>query len=67
MAGAVSYNPITSRKIFKPLIGFVGSHVQALPRETLEKETGIDFVFLNEGVISLHNILSLQGEIKAIN
>ena len=37
-------------------IGFIGSHVQALPKETLEKETSIDFIFLNEGVYALHEI-----------
>jgi len=44
-------------------ISFVGSHVQALPKETLQKEKGIDIVFLNEGVYALWNILKLD-EIK---
>ena len=41
-------------------IGFIGSHVQALPKETLIKEKSIDFVFLNEGVYSLHSLLKLK-------
>ena len=42
-------------------IGFIGSHVQALPKETLENEDAIDFVFLNEGVYSLHEILKRKA------
>lgn len=38
-------------------IGFIGSHVQALPIETLKKEKSIDIVFMNEGVYSLRNLL----------
>ena len=44
----------------KTLISFVGSHVQALPKKTLENEKSIDFVFLNEGVYSIWNILKLD-------
>jgi anaerobic magnesium-protoporphyrin IX monomethyl ester cyclase len=43
------------------LIGYVGSHVQALPLETLKKEKSIDFVFTNEGVYALWNILKLSN------
>ena len=39
------------------MIGFIGSHVQALPIETLKKEKSIDLVFTNEGVYSLRNLL----------
>jgi radical SAM superfamily enzyme YgiQ (UPF0313 family) len=42
-------------------IGFIGSHVQALPKETLELENSIDFVFLNEGVYSLHEIFDKKA------
>jgi anaerobic magnesium-protoporphyrin IX monomethyl ester cyclase len=38
----------------------VGSHVSALPRQTLETEHAFDFVFCNEGVYALRNILSLS-------
>ena len=41
----------------KTMIGFIGSHVQALPIETLKKEKSIDLVFTNEGVYSLRNLL----------
>ena len=37
-------------------IGFVGSHTSALPREVLALPS-VDFVFLNEGVYALHNLL----------
>jgi len=42
------------------VLSVIGSHVQALPIETLEKEPSIDFVFTNEGVYALHNILKLD-------
>lgn len=38
-------------------IGFVGSHSSALPKDVL-KEWFVDFVFTNEGVYALHNLLS---------
>lgn len=42
-------------------ISFVGSHVQALPVETLKNEKDIDFVFSNEGVYALWNILKFNS------
>ena len=58
MSGAVRLSSfIKSNGISQP-IGFIGSHVQALPKETLQNEGSIDFVFLNEGVYSLHDILA---------
>tara|TARA_Y100000310_G_scaffold338914_1_gene429925 strand:- start:146 stop:1693 length:1548 start_codon:yes stop_codon:yes gene_type:complete len=47
-------------------ISVVGSHVQALPYETLERENDLDFIFTNEGVYALWNILKLQ-DISDIN
>tara|TARA_B100001123_G_scaffold351315_1_gene402215 strand:+ start:510 stop:2066 length:1557 start_codon:yes stop_codon:yes gene_type:complete len=41
-------------------LSIIGSHVQALPKETLENEKSIDFVFTNEGVYSLRNVLKLN-------
>ena len=38
-------------------ISYIGSHVQALPIETLKKEKSIDIVFTNEGVYALKNLL----------
>lgn len=60
MSGAVHIaNYIKENKIKNP-ISFIGSHVQALPKETLIKEKNIDFVFTNEGVYALRNILKLD-------
>lgn len=36
---------------------FVGGHIAALPRETLEKHPFIDFVCQNEGVYTISNLL----------
>jgi len=41
-------------------ISVIGSHVQALPTKTLKKEKVIDFIFTNEAVYSLRNILKLN-------
>ena len=43
------------------LISFLGSHVQALPKETLKNENSIDIIFTNEGVYSLKNLLELAS------
>ena len=40
---------------------FVGGHVAALPKETLQKESSIDIVALNEGVYSISNLLSADN------
>ena len=49
---------------------FVGGHVAALPLETMKKETFIDAVCQNEGVYTLHALLSLskltQSELKRV-
>ena len=42
-------------------MSIIGSHVQALPIETLQKEKIIDFVFTNEAVYALRNILKLDS------
>lgn len=61
MSGAVRLaNQIKKHNQSFP-VGFVGSHVQALPQETLEREKSIDFVCLNEGVHSLLDMLQLKG------
>jgi len=39
---------------------FVGGHVAALPMETMDKETCIDALCQNEGVYTLHALLSLS-------
>ena len=64
MSGATRLaNFLKKNKINIP-IGFVGSHVQALPKKTLEEEKSIDFVFLNEGVYSLRNLLKTNCKIE---
>ena len=45
------------------LISYVGSHVQALPLETLKNEKSIDFIFTIEGVYALWKILKLLEKI----
>ena len=61
MRGAVDItNFLKDKKISCP-IAFVGSHVQALPIETLKKEKNIDIVFTNEGVYALRNLLKLEN------
>jgi len=60
MRGAVDItNFLKKNKIIVP-IAFIGSHVQALPLETLKKEKNIDIVFTNEGVYALRNLLKLD-------
>jgi anaerobic magnesium-protoporphyrin IX monomethyl ester cyclase len=58
MAGATRLAAYLKKQGVTELIGFVGSHVQALPKQTLEEELSIDFVFLNEGVLSLKELLN---------
>ena len=57
MLGAVRLSSEIKKKI-QCMIGFIGSHVQALPEETLKNEESIDFIFYNEGVYALRNILN---------
>ena len=60
MSGAVALsNLIKLNEINSPII-YIGSHVQALPIESLEKEPSIDVVCTNEGVYSLRNLLNLE-------
>ena len=59
MSGAVRLSEYLKTKIQTP-IAYVGSYVQALPLKALEEEPSIDFVFTNEGVKSLLNVLSLD-------
>ena len=60
MSGAVLLSKYLKKRKIKIPIAFIGSHVQALPVETIKKENSIDFVFTNEGVYSLLNILKLK-------
>ena len=59
MSGAIHISEYLKKHINIP-ISIVGSHVQALPIETLRKEKSIDFVFTNEGVYALRNALKYE-------
>ncbi len=60
MSGAVRLSNFLKKNKVSPLISFIGSHVQSLPIQTIKDEKSIDFVFTNEGVYSLREILSLK-------
>jgi hypothetical protein len=60
MAGAVrTATAIKDCGLSSP-ISLIGSHVQALPKQTLEVEKVFDFGFTNEGVYALWEVLSLS-------
>ena len=59
MSGAIYISEYLKKNINIP-ISIIGSHVQALPIDTLKKEKSIDFVFTNEGVYALRNILKIN-------
>jgi len=61
MSGAVRLADYIKEQGLSQMIGFIGSHVQALPKKTLDTEKSIDFVFLNEGVYSLLDILEKKA------
>jgi radical SAM superfamily enzyme YgiQ (UPF0313 family) len=58
MSGAVKLSTLLKEKNPSILISYIGSYVQALPRKALIDEPSIDFLFTNEGVFSLLQILS---------
>ena len=61
MRGAIDItNFLKANKVAYP-IAYVGSHVQALPTQTLKEEKKIDIVFTNEGVYALRNLLKLNN------
>ena len=59
MEGATSVAKILKQNVPNIKILFVGGHVAALPRQTMEDEGSIDFVCLNEGVYAINNLLSV--------
>ena len=61
MSGATRLAKFLKNKDKSYKISFIGSHVQALPVETLKNEKEIDFVFSNEGIYALWNILKLDS------
>ena len=60
MSGVVRQATEIKKSGFKAPISIVGSHVQVLPLETLEREKSLDIVFLGEGVYPLHKILAIK-------
>ena len=60
MSGVTYVANFLKKKNDSTKISVIGSHVQALPVETLKKEHSIDFVFTNEAVYSLRNLLKLK-------
>ena len=60
MSGAISLSTFLKKKNKDMRVCLIGSHVQALPVETLKKEKSIDFVFTNEAVYALRNVLKLK-------
>ena len=60
MSGATNLSNFIKKKTNKPIV-YVGSHVQALPIETLKNEKSIDIVCTNEGVYALHDLLRIQN------
>ena len=59
MAGAMNLCSFLKKKNNKIITSFIGSHVQALPMDTMINEKDIDIAFTNEGVYSLCNVLGL--------
>ena len=66
MIGALALSEALKEQRFKSTIGFVGSHVSALPKQVLS-ESSVDIVLLNEGVYALHSLLSSDLELDLQN
>jgi radical SAM superfamily enzyme YgiQ (UPF0313 family) len=60
MSGVVRLASAIKEAELWPPLAVIGSYVQALPRKCLVDEPDIDFVFTNEGVYSLLDVLSLS-------
>lgn len=60
MIGATELANYIKSKNKKILLGLIGSHIQALPKKTMEQELSFDIGFMNEGVYSLHNLLKIN-------
>ncbi len=61
MSGAVKLADAIKESGLDIPIAFIGSYVQALPYKVLDDEKNIDFIFTNEGVYSLWNVLKLNN------
>ena len=60
MSGATDLSSYIKSKNSNSNIVFIGSHVQALPIDSLLNEESIDIVCTNEGVYPLRNLLKLN-------
>ena len=60
MSGATDLSNFIKSKDSSYTIVYIGSHVQALPIDTLNNEKSIDVVCTNEGVYALRNLLQLD-------
>ena len=61
MSGATRLSKFIKDNDPTKTICFVGSHMSALPYDTLEKEESIDIILANEGVYALRGLLSLDS------
>ncbi len=60
MSGATALSKyIKLNKPDYPIV-YIGSHVQAIPVDTLENESSIDIICTNEGVYALRNLLKIK-------
>ena len=69
MTGAVEAAEQTKELLPETKIAFVRPHINALPRDVLERHSFIDIAFTNEGVYALLNLLSTDlsyGALKSI-
>ncbi len=61
MIGAIELSDFIKENSINAIIGFVGSHISASPKEVLALES-VDIVLLNEGTYALHNLLRSDFE-----
>lgn len=61
MQGAVRTAKAIKESGISAPIALIGSHIQALPKQTLENELIFDFGFSNEGVYALWDVLKLEN------
>ena len=68
MIGATSLAENLKKNYPEIKIGFIGSHISALPKEVLSYPY-IDFVFINEGVYALRDLLktNLKDNLSKVN
>lgn len=67
MSGAVKFSEFLKESGLSNPIAYVGSYVQALPKKALKDEPSIDFVFMNEGVYSLRNLLGTDIDVNNLD